>query len=129
MGEAHIFDHHNPGDAEGATAPSESVFGAPTAAAASLNNPSSDNNSDGPDKNVEGWFHRHALPFSDGVKISLDDWGVYCIEQLKLLPDDVFLGMFEADKLIVRETAVSLKLFAPSFTFVSSPFVHIICCC
>ena len=81
----------------------------PTAAtAASLNNPSSVNNSDGPDKNVEGWFYRHALPFSEGVKISLGDWGVYCVEQLKLLPDDVFLGMFEADKLIVRETAVSL---------------------
>lgn len=108
MGEAQLFDHH-PNDAEGAAAPSESLFGAPTAAtAASLNNPSSVNNSDGPDKNVEGWFYRHALPFSEGVKISLGDWGVYCVEQLKLLPDDVFLGMFEADKLIVRETAVSL---------------------
>lgn len=126
-GEAQLFDHH-PNDAEGAAAPSESLFGSPTAAAASLSNPSSVNNSDGPDKNVEGWFYRHALPFSDGVKISLDDWGVYCVEQLKLLPSDVFLGMFEHDKLIVRETAVSLKKFAPSFSFVTSPFVHILLC-
>jgi len=102
-GEAQLFDH--PDDAEGAPAPGSDSLGAPTAAVASLNDPSSVNNSDGPDKNVEGWFYRHALPFSDGVKISLDDWGVYCVEQLKLLPSEVFLGMFEHEKLIVRETA------------------------
>jgi len=119
-GEAQLFDH--PDDAEGA---SDSLgLGAPTAPAASLNDPSSVNNSDGPDKNVEGWFYRHALPFSDGVKISLDDWGVYCVEQLKLLPSEVFLGMFEHEKLIVRETAVSPKIFALRFSFVTAIFVH-----
>ncbi len=117
MGEAQIFDHHPNDDVEGAAAPSENLFEEPTAAATSVNDPASTNNSDGPDKNVEGWFHRHALPFSDGVKISLDDWGVYCVEQLKLLPDDVFLGLFEADKLIVRETAVSSRSVCPNFYF------------
>jgi hypothetical protein len=61
----------------------------------------------GPDLDLEGWFHRHALPYTDLVKISLDDWGVQCVEQLKLLPSDTFLGMYEPEKFVVRETAVS----------------------
>ena len=69
--------------------------------------PVDNNNSDGPDTNVEGWFNRHALPVTEGVRISLDDWGVACVEQLKLLPSDVFVGMFDSEKLVVRETAVS----------------------
>ena len=74
--------------------------------------PVDNNDSDGPDTNVEGWFNRHALPVTEGVRISLDDWGVACVEQLKLLPSDVFVGMFDSEKLVVRETAVSPKLFS-----------------
>ncbi len=68
---------------------------------------SSNGDSGGPDTDLEGWFLRHKIPYTDGVQISLDDWGVQCVEQLKLLPSDVFLGMYEAEKLVVRETAVS----------------------
>ena len=68
---------------------------------------SKDGDSGGPDTDLEGWFLRHKIPYTDGVQISLDDWGVQCVEQLKLLPSDVFLGMYEAEKLVVRETAVS----------------------
>ena len=68
---------------------------------------SNDGDSGGPDTDLEGWFLRHKIPYTDGVQISLDDWGVQCVEQLKLLPSDVFLGMYEAEKLVVRETAVS----------------------
>ncbi|KAK1742463.1 hypothetical protein QTG54_007028 [Skeletonema marinoi] len=94
-------------DDDAEEAPSDSLGTALSVpvADASLDNASSDNNSDGPDTNVEGWFSRHALPVTEGVKISLDDWGVYCVEQLKLLPSDIFLGMFDPEKLIVRETA------------------------
>ena len=68
---------------------------------------SSNGDNGGPDTDLEGWFLRHKIPYTDGVQISLDDWGVQCVEQLKLLPSDVFLGMYEAEKLVVRETAVS----------------------
>ena len=71
--------------------------------------PNDDANNNGPDTDVEGWFLRHKIPFTDGVQISLDDWGVQCVEQLKLLPSDIFLGMYDAEKLVVRETAVSEK--------------------
>ena len=79
-----------------------------TAADAVAGEPASSNDgSGGPDTDLEGWFLRHKIPYTDGVQISLDDWGVQCVEQLKLLPSDVFLGMYEAEKLVVRETAVS----------------------
>ena len=68
---------------------------------------SSNGDGGGPDTNLEGWFLRHKIPYTEGVQISLDDWGVQCVEQLKLLPSDVFLGMYEAEKLVVKETAVS----------------------
>lgn len=73
----------------------------------------------GPDLDLEGWFNRHTLPYTDGVKISLDDWGVQCVEQLKLLPSDAFLGMYDPEKLVVRETAVSQKIQGHYFCFVT----------
>lgn len=78
-----------------------------TADAAAEEPASSNGDSGGPDTDLEGWFLRHKIPYTHGVQISLDDWGVQCVEQLKLLPSDVFLGMYEAEKLVVRETAVS----------------------
>ena len=74
------------------------------------------NISDGPDTDLFGWFERHALPVTDVVKFSLDEWGVLCVEQLKLLPSEVFLGMFDSEKFIVKETAVSCR---PTNSFVS----------
>ena len=85
----------------------ENVVTAATADAVVEEPASSNGDSGGPDTDLEGWFLRHKIPYTDGVQISLDDWGVQCVEQLKLLPSDVFLGMYEAEKLVVRETAVS----------------------
>lgn len=119
-------------DDDAEEAPSDSLGTALSVpvADASLDNASSDNNSDGPDTNVEGWFSRHALPVTEGVKISLDDWGVYCVEQLKLLPSDIFLGMFDPEKLIVRETAVSPKMLPIRQVLVLlHRHLFISCCC
>lgn len=57
------------------------------------------------DTNLKGWFLRHALPYTDGVCISLDDLGVECVEQLKILPREYFLAMFEGEKFVVKEIA------------------------
>ena len=99
-------------DVEGGDPSSDSFLDTASSVPAIAGIPPVDNNdSDGPDTNVEGWFNRHALPVTEGVRISLDDWGVACVEQLKLLPSDVFVGMFDSEKLVVRETAVSPKLY------------------
>lgn len=89
-----------------------------------------DNNSiDGPDLDIEGWFNRHKLPFTDGVQISLDDWGVECVEQLKLLPSDVFLGMYDSEKFILRETAVSQKTLPVVILFCYFTYSYHSCYC
>lgn len=108
-------------DVEGGDPSSDSFLDTASSLPAVAGIPVDNNNSDGPDTNVEGWFNRHALPVTEGVRISLDDWGVACVEQLKLLPSDVFVGMFDSEKLVVRETAVS--------PFVSNKFLSFWFCC
>lgn len=62
-------------------------------------------NAAAPDTDLVGWFEEQKLPYNDVVSNSLDEWGVLCVEQLKFIPGDDFLGMYDADKLVVRETA------------------------
>ena len=57
------------------------------------------------DFDVQSWFTRNGLPFSDAVSISLDNWGVECVEQLKMLEKKDFLDMFEEEKFIIKKTA------------------------
>lgn len=130
-GAAALSDEHpdvGNDDVEGGDPSSDSFLDTASSVPAIAGIPLDNNNSDGPDTNVEGWFNRHALPVTEGVRISLDDWGVACVEQLKLLPSDVFVGMFDSEKLVVRETAVSPKfvfyLQVLSFGSAVPPFIH-----
>jgi len=54
------------------------------------------------DSNVEGWFHRHSLPRSNDMDKQLSDDAIECIEEIKLLPDKKFLGLFAAKKFVVK---------------------------
>mmetsp|Transcript_28065 Transcript_28065/g.58760 ORF Transcript_28065/g.58760 Transcript_28065/m.58760 type:complete len:365 (+) Transcript_28065:39-1133(+) len=57
------------------------------------------------DFNIEGWFSSKGLPFTDNVSITLDNFGVVCVEQLKMLPREDFMEMFKDGKFITKKTA------------------------
>ena len=62
------------------------------------------------DTDMEGWFRGHGLLCDDQVAASFDEWGVECVEHLKLVPRKSFLALFDGGKFVVREIAVSVRL-------------------
>ena len=57
------------------------------------------------DPNVQGWFERHGLPWSDVIATSLSHDGIERVEEMKLLPADRFLALFSSEKFIVKQKA------------------------
>ena len=57
------------------------------------------------DPNVQGWFERHGLPWSDVIATSLSQDGIERVEEMKLLPAARFLALFSSEKFIVKQKA------------------------
>ena len=57
------------------------------------------------DSNVQGWFERRSLLWTDAIAAQLLHDGIERVEEMKLLPDDMFLALFSAKKFIVRQKA------------------------
>ena len=52
---------------------------------------------------MKGWFLARGLPWSESLSEQLNDYGVECVEDLKLFPKEKFVDLFAAQKFIVRE--------------------------
>ena len=61
--------------------------------------------SDKADSNIKGWFDRHSLPWSEGTAVLLEEQGVECVEDLKLLERSIVNSLFESAKPIIKTKA------------------------
>ena len=69
---------------------------------------------------LKDWFEQHGLPWTNEMAKDLcDEKGIQCIEDMKLLPQDMFLCLFQSSNFIVREKAklAFTRLTAESFSF------------
>ena len=57
------------------------------------------------DTDVQVWFNIHSLPWSCPISTKLSNFGVECVEDLKILPRQEFMGLFYLEKFIVKEKA------------------------
>ena len=57
------------------------------------------------DSDVKGWFLDHSLLWTDEIDKDLSGKGIECVEDLKLLPPEVFYDLFKAGSFTVKEKA------------------------
>jgi hypothetical protein len=65
------------------------------------------------EKNIQEWFEQHGLPWSDEIAKKLSDYGVECVEHLKLPEPEFIADLFKGEKPIVK-TMVKLAWKHPA---------------
>ena len=83
------------------------------------------------DPNVQGWFERHGLPWSEVIAAQLSDDGIEHVEEMKLLPIEMFLDLFAGEKFVIVKQKAKLafdELAMERFNFVrhSYGFLHVL---
>ena len=48
---------------------------------------------------LQSFFYQNGLPFDDTIATRLNEFGVKCVEELKITPDDIFVGFFACIKM------------------------------
>jgi hypothetical protein len=71
------------------------------------------------DTDVQVWFKTHGLLWSFPISMKLSNFGVECVEDLKILPRQEFMDLFYLEKFIVKEKAklARRELIKEDFSF------------